>query len=268
MYGDNKPGGKSFYNPQGQDDTYTGEPVQPTVGQEMYGYGYNNQMGALPNIYGTSAYPNGFATSWNAYQQQVANNPAGNNNVAPKENAGTATAGGSMNPAKGILGAIQITGGLLQARKLAKEAIPQYGATADLEGAKARAGERAKRGFTTQQVGAFQQDLARTLNTDFQNSVNQSGGNLATALSARNMGARLRTLNSFAAANATQQAQNIAQDNALIAQMQSIKNMNDQYAIQRRQAQEQAAGAAIKTGTENLASSFDLGQAAKMLAAG
>ena len=264
LYGDNKPGGKSFYDPQGQDATYTGEPEQTTVGQEMYGYGYNNQMGALPNIYGTSTYPNGFATSWNAYQQQT----AGNNGVAPPAGAGTATAGGSMNPAKGILGGIQIIGGLAQARKLAKEAVPQYGATADLEGAKARAGERAKRGFTTQQVGAFQQDLARTLNTDFQNTVNQSGGNLATALSSRNMGARLRTLNSFAAANANQQAQNIAQDNALIAQMQSIKNMNDQYAIQRRQAQEQAAGQAIKTGTENLASSFDLGQAAKMLAAG
>jgi hypothetical protein len=214
----------------------------------------------------TPAYnaPNGFATSWEAYQQQT----AGNNAVTPPAGAGGATAGGSMNPAKQVLGAIQIVGGLAQARKLAKEAIPQYGATADLQGAKARAGERAKRGFTTQQVGAFQQDLARTLNTDFQNTVNQSGGNLATALSSRNMGARLRTLNSFAAANATQQAQNIAQDNALIAQMQSIKNMNDQYAIQRRQAQEQAAGAAIKTGTENLASSFDLGQAAKMLAAG
>jgi hypothetical protein len=226
------------------------------------------QSGFTPLV--TPAYnaPNGFATSWAAYQNQVANNPAGNNGVLPPAGAGTATAGGSLNPAKAVLGGIQIIGGLVQARKLAKEAIPQYGATADLQGAKARAGERARRGFTTQQVGAFQQDLARTLNTDFQNSVNQSGGNLATALSARNMGARLRTLNSFAAANATQQAQNIAQDNALIAQMQSIKNMNDQYAIQRRQAQEQAAGQAIKTGTENLASSFDLGQAAKMLAGG
>jgi len=260
----NTPSGNSFYDPQGQDATYTGEGEQTTVGQEMYGYGYNNQMGAVPNIYGTSAYPTGFATSFNAYQQQA----AGNNNVAPPTGAGAAKAGGSMNPAKGILGGLQIIGGLYQANKLSKEAVPQYGATADLQGAKDRAGERARRGFTTQQVGAFQQDLARTLNTDFQNTVNQSGGNLATALSSRNMGARLRTLNSFAAANASQQAQNIAQDNALIAQMQSIKNMNDQYAIQRRQAQEQAAGQAIKTGTENLASSFDLGQAAKMLAGG
>lgn len=245
-------------------EPYYGEPEQTTVGQEMYGYGYNNQMGAVPDIYGTSAYPNGFATSWQAYQNQT----TGNNNVTTPTGAGDSTAGGSMNPLKGPLGAIQIVGGLIQADKLSKQAIPQYGATADLEGAKSRAGERAKRGFTTQQVGAFQQDLARTLNTDFQNAVNQSGGNLATALSSRNMGARLRTLNSFAAANASQQAQNIAQDNALIAQMQSIKNMNDQYAIQRRQAQEQAAGQAIKTGTENLVSSFDLGQAAKMLAAG
>jgi hypothetical protein len=246
----NTPSGNSFYDPQGQDATYTGEPWM--------------QEGFSPLVNAPYVAPNGFATSWEAYQQQT----AGNNGVAPPAGAGGAKVGGSMNPAKGILGGLQIIGGLYQANKLSKEAIPQYGATADLQGAKDRAGERARRGFTTQQVGAFQQDLARTLNTDFQNSVNQSGGNLATALSARNMGARLRTLNSFAAANAAQQAQNIAQDNALISQMQSIKNMNDQYAIQRRQAQEQAAGEAIKTGTENLASSFDLGQAAKMLAGG
>ena len=97
-------------------EPYYGEPAQTTVGQEMYGYGYNNQMGALPNIYGTSTYPNGFATSWNAYQQQT----AGNNGVTPPAGAETATAGGSMNPAKGILGAIQIVGGVAQARKLAK----------------------------------------------------------------------------------------------------------------------------------------------------
>jgi len=237
-----------------QYNDYYGEPVNPTLGQEMYGSGYNGQLQPLPNIYGANPY-------------QTTGSAPVDNGVAPKQNAGSATAQGSLNPAKMGLGAIQIIGGLAQAAKLAKQAVPQYGATADLQFAKSRSGERAKRGFSPQQVGKFQADLSRILNTDFQNSVNQSGGNQATALNARNMGARLRTLNSFAANDAIQQSQNIAQDNAIISQMQSIKNMNDQYAIQRRQANEQAAGAAIKTGTENFASSFDLGQAAKYLAA-
>jgi len=159
------------------------------------------------------------------------------------------------------LGGIQTIAGMIGANKLSKTPWPEYTASPELQAAKSRSSQRSQTGFTPQQTGAFRANLASMLNADYRNAINMAGGSLAGAITARNTGSRLRALNQFAVDDANQMARNIAYDDSITNQLQSLRNMNTQTQLQRRMALEQAYGGAIRSGTTNLANYFNLGAA-------
>lgn len=159
-----------------------------------------------------------------------------------------------------VLGGIQAIGGLIGAAKLAKEKLPEYTPNAATQQAYADAAARAKFGYSPEQVSAFNANVGRTLNADYQNAINMSGGSLAQAMVNRNTGQRLNAFNQFASSDAQLQQANMRyrdQTNQLIQQMQ---NQNTAYAMRRREMLEQAYGGAIRSGLTNIAGSFNLAQ--------
>jgi hypothetical protein len=170
----------------------------------------------------------------------------------PSLGGGSGGSGGGIPLASIGLGVYQT----YQAKKgidaLNKEPLPMYAATQDMLKAKERSGNLAKKGFTNVQKAAYQQDTARLLNTGYENSIRNAGGNMAIALAGQNMASRLRSLNQYAVADANQYLNNIRYDDSITRSLQELANRNTAYLMQRRQAKEQAYGAAMKAGTENI----------------
>lgn len=208
------------------------------------------------------------------FQQGLSNNNYGTymgmqqNAPMTFANAGTAPApapaasgggGGGLNPVGAALGAVQVVGGLVGMHKLNKTPWPEYKNTQATMAAWGRAQQMSKMGYTPNQAAAFKANQGTALNTQFQNSVNMAGGNLAGALGARGTAQRLQSMNQFAAADAEKQMGNIRYADQQTANLQSMENMRTQAALQRRMALEQAYGAAIKQGSQNIANSFDTG---------
>jgi hypothetical protein len=184
---------------------------------------------------------------------------------------GTGGGGGGGIPLASIgLGIYQTWNAKKGIDALNKEPLPMYAATQDMLKAKERSGNLAKKGFTNVQKAAFQQDTARVLNTGYENSIRNAGGNMATALSGQNMAAKLRSLNQYAVADANQYLNNIRYDDSITRSLQELANRNTAYLMQRRQAKELAYGAAMKAGTENITNglnqSMDVSKLMKFMA--
>ena len=159
-----------------------------------------------------------------------------------------------------VLGGIQAIGGLIGAAKLAKEKLPEYTPNAATQQAYSDAAARAKFGYSPEQVSAFNANVGRTLNADYQNAINMSGGSLAQAMVNRNTGQRLNAFNQFAASDAQLQQANMRYRDQTNQPIQQMQNQNTAYAMRRREMLEQAYGGAIKSGLTNIAGSFNLAQ--------
>ena len=179
-----------------------------------------------------------------------------------KGGVGAATGGfGSQSAGTLGLGALQAVPSLINLIKLSGEERPNYQIAPEQQNAYNLAEQRSKFGFMPQQIGAFNQNLAQTQNTDYYNARNMAGGGLAQALLGRLSGQRLGALNQFAAQDAQMQNQNV---NALYGQagrMQSQRNMATQQDINYRMAKEQAAGRGLSSGLTNIASGINSNQA-------
>ena len=147
-----------------------------------------------------------------------------------------------------VLGGIQAIGGLIGAAKLAKEKLPEYTPNAATQQAYSDAAARAKFGYSPEQVSAFNANVGRTLNADYQNAINMSGGSLAQAMVNRNTGQRLNAFNQFAASDAQLQQANMRYRDQTNQPIQQMQNQNTAY------------GGAIRSGLTNIAGSFNLAQ--------
>jgi hypothetical protein len=210
------------------------------------------------------------------FQQGLSNNNYGNYMGMPQSapmsfaNTGTAgdggnsgaqpqSGGGSFNPIGFGLGAIQTGVGLYQLNKLSKTPQPEYKATAGTLAAASRAQQMSQMGYTPSQTAAYKANLGQALNTQFSNQRNLAGGGLAGALGARGTAQKLSSLNQFAAGDADRQMGNIRYADDQTAGLQRMQNMNTEAAMRRRLMTEQALGAAVQRGTENMAGAFDTG---------
>ena len=109
------------------------------------------------------------------------------------------------------LGAVQTAYSLIKLRELSKQERPNYTISPEQQKAYDLSAQRSRFGFTPQQIGAFNQGMAQGLNTDFYNTKNMAGGNLATAIAGALSSRRMNMLNQFAAQDASQQERNIGQ---------------------------------------------------------
>jgi hypothetical protein len=257
-------GGKSgFYNPQGGFGSNAGfsgfgAPNQFVAG----GYNanpYNYSPGQTPSINTPYTPPSASGQLWNpAGQLAAAQSPAGAGAAA---GATPAAGTSSFNPIGFGLGAVQTIGGIAGMRKLNKTPWPEYKASQGTLAAAGRAQQLSQMGYTPAQAAAFKANMGTALNTQFSNQVNMAGGGLAGALGARGTAQKLQAMNQFAATDAEKQMGNIRYADQQTANLQSLQNMQTQASMQRRMALENAYGAAIKQGSENMAGAFDTGAA-------
>jgi hypothetical protein len=241
----------------------------PSVSVDTIGSwtGYNAPMyGGVPYLGGSYNFTN---------PQYPVTSQSNFSSPMPQQSGGVSAAGGgaaggmgSMNPATQVLGAFQIAQGTMGMKQLEKQKFPEYTASPELSRAKTRSGQMANMGFTPEQRAQFNFTLGQATNQDYRNAIDLAGGNLSGALNARRSGMRLGAINQFAQQDAQQRMSNIRYDDSMTDKVQRLRDNNTQIALNRRMALEQAYGNAIKTGTENVVNSFDMGQAMKMMAGG
>lgn len=257
-------GGKSgFYNPQGSFGSNAGfsgfgAPNQFVAG----GYNanpYNYSPGQTPSINTPYTPPSASGQLWNPAGQLAAAQPSGTSSTT--ESSTSSQGGSSFNPIGFGLGAVQTIGGLAGMRKLNRTPWPEYKASQGTLAAAGRAQQLSQMGYTPAQAAAFKANMGTALNTQFSNQVNMAGGGLAGALGARGTAQKLQAMNQFAATDAEKQMGNIRYADQQTANLQSLQNMQTQASMQRRMALENAYGAAIKQGSENMAGAFDTGAA-------
>ena len=164
-----------------------------------------------------------------------------------------------FNPIGLVVGAVQTGVALDQLKKLSKTPQPEYTASKGTLAAADRAQQLSQMGYTQSQSNAYKANLGQALNTQLVNQRNMAGGNLAGALGARGAMQKFSALNQFAAGDADRQFQNIRYADEQTAGLQRMQNMNTEAAMRRRLMTEQALGAAVRQGSENMINSWGQG---------
>lgn len=148
---------------------------------------------------------------------------------------------------------------------LSKKPLPQYAITPEQTAAYNRAGSAysralgsANRGFSGAETAAFNQRLASSNRTAFENSKKMAGGNLASATNAAINSQNINALLDFASRDAALQRQNMQYADTLGSRLDQVgqgisqqRNLGTQVDIQRRAQQEQALGQALSQGRTN-----------------
>lgn len=172
---------------------------------------------------------------------------------------------GKVNPyiaaGTAALGGIQTIAGLIGMSRLNKEKWPEFTQTEELKKSVSDATQRAKFGYSPEQMTSAKYNINLAQNLAQQNALNMSGGNLATAISGMRAGSGIRAYNDLAAADASMNLNNIRYRDSVYDKVQSLENMKTQAALQRRMALEQAYGGAIRSGSNNIAGVFNLASA-------
>jgi hypothetical protein len=150
------------------------------------------------------------------------------------------------------LGALETANSLKGLKNLQGKPMPAYTMSPEYQQYYDTTRQRSQYGFDPTERANFNQNISQQQNTGYRQAVNQSGGNLAQAISvglgAQNLGAQ----NQFAAQDASQHRQNIEQWGGAANQMQQQENLINQQKIQYRTQLEQAYGGALKSGLQNI----------------
>lgn len=162
--------------------------------------------------------------------------------------------GGGAQMGTAAVGGIQSILGLINAIKLNRTPRPEYQTLPEVTQSANRAEQRAQYGFSPTQTAAFQGNLGKAFNTDYANSRNMAGGNLAQALVGRQSGQRLGALNQFASDDANRMQSNIQYSDSLRRFLQGENNRQTGQKIDYRMKDEAATGAMLSSGLNNLGS--------------
>lgn len=139
--------------------------------------------------------------------------------------------------AKSIYGANKLS-------KLHREKFPLLSETAEQKASRLRANEMAQYGFSPEEKAAYQQQLSRSQNTGYQQSVARAPGlsqQILSGINYTNIGAQ----GDFASRDAALHRQNIAYSDKFSAYLQELNNRNIQQQQQNRLEAERALGAGI-----------------------
>lgn len=159
------------------------------------------------------------------------------------------------------LGLVQAGYGLYKANQLDNQPLPLPEVTPEMRNAYNRAEGMATQGYTPQEAAAFKQNLATSNNLSYRNAVNMAGGNLAGAIGRGIQANNLGALNQFASNDASLRRSNMRYADSLASHLQSISNAKQQMLMARRGQAEQAAGGALQSGLNNVASTLNMNQA-------
>jgi hypothetical protein len=140
-----------------------------------------------------------------------------------------------------------------KAAQLAGQPLPEYTPTEQTneQYRMATAGVATPQGYSGAETSKFQNRLAQILATQQANAQNMGGGGVARAIGAIGNANAINSNADFAAsdANLSRGQRNIAQSRLsnIVNQIQSMKNQNTSYAMNRRAQTEQALGNAIRS---------------------
>ncbi len=164
---------------------------------------------------------------------------------------GLGLAEGGIQAGLGIYEAYQ---GSKALKNLQGQPMPEYSMSPEYTDYFNQTKQRSGFGFDPSEKAAFNQNVAQQQNTGFQQGIQQSGGNLAQALSAGFGAQNLQAQNQFAGQNAQLHRQNLADYGQAAGQMQNQENLINQQKIQRRTQLEQQYGGALQAGLHNITS--------------
>jgi len=142
--------------------------------------------------------------------------------------------------AKSIFGANKLS-------QLHKQPFPTYTETAEQKASRLRAQNMAQSGFTPEEKANYQQQLARSQNTGYQQSVARAPGlsqQILSGINYSNIGAQ----NDFASRDSARHRENIAYHDKFTSYLQELNNKNIAAQQQNRLLAEQALGLGTQSG--------------------
>lgn len=136
--------------------------------------------------------------------------------------------------------------------ELNKTPIQEVGVSPELQSAYTGAQDRSKYGFSPTETAAFNQNLSRAQNTQFQQAKDVGGGQMAGTLNRMGNVETFGALNQFASKGAGLQLQKIEYADQLGSQIQAIKDKKVEDARAYRIMLEQQYGGAKRQQQENM----------------
>jgi hypothetical protein len=247
-----------------------GNPNYPVLSTPISTFGIPSKsmptLGGMANS--TSLYnPSNFDANLQNSSTNSAAMPTGAGATPAADAAGTA-AGSALKAAGGMLGAgsfalggLQTIGGLIG---LATTKEPdKYSLTANTQQAIGESKSAAKFGLSPTQLAAYNTNVRQSANTDIYNARNMAGNSLSRAVFGVRRGQTLGALNNLAASDFEAMQRKVQYRNQMYGIEQGMKDRNTQLDWNQYGQKMQAYGGAMRSGLNNMAGFFNLGQALK-----
>lgn len=164
--------------------------------------------------------------------------------------------------ATGILGGVQLLGGLIAAGNMGPR--PRYTMSPEMQRSAGRAEYMAGMGFLPEERAAAVQEGRNQSAGMFRRSMDAAGGNLARSLFAAQGADNLGFQNRLASQDANLRRGNIRYADTFSREAQRLRDANTQADLNFRMQEEKALGGAIQQGTENLTNMFNQNALMKM----
>jgi len=183
----------------------------------------------------------------------------GDNTVPAAGAAGKA--GGMLGIGSVALGGLQTLGGLYGL--LTTKEPDKYSLTANTQQAIGESKSAAKFGLSPTQLAAYNTNVRQAANTDIYNARNMAGNSLSRAVFGVRRGQTLGALNNLAMSDFNAQQQKVQYRNQMYGIEQGMKDRNTQLDWNQYGQKMQAYGGAMRSGLNNMAGFFNLGEALK-----
>lgn len=247
-----------------------GNPNYPVLSTPLSTFGI--QPKSMPTLGGmansTSLYnPNNFdANLQSQFTNSAAISPTGAGATPAAGAVGTAAkaagkAGGMLGIGSVALGGLQTLGGLYGL--LTTKEPDKYSLTANTQQAIGESKSAAKFGLSPTQLAAYNTNVRQAANTDIYNARNMAGNSLSRAVFGVRRGQTLGALNNLAMSDFNAQQQKVQYRNQMYGIEQGMKDRNTQLDWNQYGQKMQAYGGAMRSGLNNMAGFFNLGEALK-----
>lgn len=188
-------------------------------------------------------------------------------NTAPAAGAAGAAAkvagkaGGMLGIGSVALGGLQTLGGFYGL--LTTKEPDKYSLTANTQQAIGESKSAAKFGLSPTQLAAYNTNVRQAANTDIYNARNMAGNSLSRAVFGVRRGQTLGALNNLAMSDFDAQQRKVQYRNQMYGIEQGMKDRNTQLDWNQYGQKMQAYGGAMRSGLNNMAGFFNLGEALK-----
>jgi hypothetical protein len=235
-------------------------------------YGQNMSLGQMSNVVnsnkgqGTASPSSPMASSGPSFASTLPPAWQGDNTAPAAGAAGTAEkaagkAGGMLGIGSVALGGLQTLGGLYGL--LTTKEPDKYSLTANTQQAIGESKSAAQYGLSPAQLGAYNTNVRQSANTDIYNARNMAGSSLSRAVFGVRRGQTLGALNNLAMSDFDAQQRKVQYRNQMYGIEQGMKDRNTQLDWNQYGQKMQAYGGAMRSGLNNMAGFFNLGEALK-----